>query len=99
MPERPSLCCGKWIRQDLWLETRVQTRSSRLELGRVENGRLKLRLTAPPADGKANEQARRCWLNLLGLVFHECVIHGQTHKDKRFLIQEPSRYPPEVFKI
>ena len=100
MPERPSLRCGKWIREDLWLETRVQTRSSRLELGRVENGRLKLRLTAPPTDGKANEQARKLLAKSFGVgISRVKLIHGQTHKDKRFLIQEPSRYPPEVFKI
>jgi len=96
---QPSLCCGKWARRDLWLKTRVQTRSSRLELGRVENGRLKLRLTAPPANGKANQQARKLLAKSFGVgISRVQLVTGQTHKNKKFLIQEPSRLPPEVFQ-
>ena len=97
---QPSLCCGKWVEKNLWLETRVQTRSSRLELGRVENGRLKLRLTAPPVDGKANQQARKLLAKSFGVgISRVKLVNGQAHKNKQFFIQEPSRLPAEVFEI
>ena len=97
---QPSLCCGRWVQQDLWLDTRVQIRSSRLELGRVENGRLKLRLTAPPADGKANQQARKLLAKSFGVGISQVkLINGQAHKNKLFFIRGPSRLPVEVIKI
>lgn len=98
--KQPSLYCGRWVDRDLWLETRVQPRSSRLELGKVENGRLKLRLTAPPTDGKANQQARELLANSFGVgISRVKLVKGQTHKNKLFFIKEPSRLPAEVFKI
>ena len=97
---RPSLCCGRWAQRDLCLDTRVQTRSSRLEIGRVENGRLRLRLTAPPADGKANQQARKLLAKSFGVgISGVQLLSGKAHKNKQFLIKAPSRLPPEVFKI
>ena len=96
----PSLCCGTWVRRDLWLETRVQTGGSRLALGRVENGRLRLRLTASPVDGKANQQARKLLAKSFGVgISRVKLITGQTHKNKKFVIEEPRRLPAEVFKI
>ena len=38
------------------LEVRVQPRASRAEISGVEGEVLKIRLTAPPADGEANKQ-------------------------------------------
>jgi len=97
---QPSLCCGKWVQRDLILDTRVQTRSSQLQLGQVKNGRLKLRLTAPPADGKANLQARKLLAKSFGVgISRVKLVNGQTHRNKQFLIQEPSRFPSEVFNI
>ena len=40
------------------IRTRVILRASRLAVEEGEDGRLILRLTAPPSDGQANEQAR-----------------------------------------
>jgi uncharacterized protein (TIGR00251 family) len=88
------------VDRDLWLETRVQPRSSRLGLGKVENGRLKLRLTAPPADGKANQQARELLAKSFGVGMSRVkLMKGQTHRNKQFFICEPSCLPAEVFKI
>ncbi len=94
---RPKLVCGRWTQDGLKLEVRVQTRCSVKKLDSVENGRLKLRLTAAPADGKANEQARR----LLADGFRTGVSKvelttGARHRNKTFLIRDPRRIPPEL---
>ncbi|HHQ14026.1 MAG TPA: DUF167 domain-containing protein [Chromatiales bacterium] len=95
--QRPQLACGRWTQDGLKLEVRVQTRCSVKKLGDVENGRLKLRLTAAPADGKANEQARR----LLADSFRTGISRieltaGARHRNKTFLIRDPGRIPPEL---
>jgi uncharacterized protein (TIGR00251 family) len=98
--DSPLLCCGRWQADGLSLNTRVSTRCRRLELGRVENGRLKLRLTAPPVDGKANQQARQLLAKAFGVgVSNVELLSGQSHKNKRFLIRSPSRFPAQVIKI
>jgi uncharacterized protein YggU (UPF0235/DUF167 family) len=61
---------------------------------------MKLRLTAPPADGEANRQARKLLAKSFGVgISRVKLVNGLTHKNKQFLIREPSRLPPEVFKI
>jgi uncharacterized protein (TIGR00251 family) len=44
-----------WDGQDLILDLHVQPRASRDEIVGVIGDRLKVRITAPPVDGKANQ--------------------------------------------
>jgi uncharacterized protein (TIGR00251 family) len=43
-----------WDGDNLILDVRVQTRSTEDKFTNVINNRIKLRITAPPVDGKAN---------------------------------------------
>ena len=62
---------------------RVQPRASRSEVAGEYNGALKLRLTAPPVDGKANEECRRLMAKLIGVSPSSVeIIAGQSSKDK-----------------
>lgn len=96
---KPTLRCGRWDATDILLETRVQPRASRAVLGEVENARLKIRLTAPPTDGKANEQARKLLAKAFGVgITRVQLIRGQTMRDKTFRIECPTRVPPALLE-
>ncbi len=44
----------RWDGEDLLLECHLQPKASRDEFAGLHGDRLKIRLTAPPVDGKAN---------------------------------------------
>ena len=51
----------------LAIHVRVQPRASRDEISGIQDGRIRLRLTAPPVDGAANEACRVFLAGLLGV--------------------------------
>ena len=93
------LTCGQCgVDGSLVIDIRVQARSSRLTVGTVENSRLKLRLTAPPVDGKANQQAIKLLAKSFGVApSHVKLIRGRTSRDKSFRITDATKIPPVVF--
>jgi len=94
---RPAIRCGYWEQDTLCLPVRVITRSARAQLGAVENGRLKLRLTAPPVDGKANQQARKLLARAFGVgVTRITLARGETARNKLFRIDQPVKLPAEL---
>ncbi len=94
----PHLTCGtRNADGSLNIDIRVQTRSGRLMLGSVKNGRLKLRLTAPPVDGKANQQAMKLLAKSFGAAPSRIkLIRGRTSRDKSFHITGATQIPPVV---
>ena len=90
------LACGKRDADgSLIVDIRVQARSSRLAIGHVENGRLRLRLTAPPVDGKANQQAVKLLAKSFGVAPSRVVLlRGRTSRNKSFRITGAARIPP-----
>ncbi len=65
-----------------------------MAIGIVENGRLKLRLTAPPVDGKANKQAIKLLAKLFGVAPSRIdLIRGRTSRDKSFRLAGVTRIP------
>ena len=94
---RPSLRCGYWDGSTLCVPVRVQTRARRLGLGQSLPDRLKLLLTAPPADGKANAQARALLAECFGVgISRVALAAGATSRDKLFRITDPARLPAEL---
>lgn len=62
---------------------RVQPRSSRNQVAGVMDGALKLRLTAPPVEGEANEACRTFLAELLGVPRSQVTIAaGHTGRNK-----------------
>ena len=73
----------------------VQPRASRDEITGIHGDRIKIRITAPPVDGKANEHLMR----FLAIEFkvskrQVILISGETGRDKRFKIEAPMVIPP-----
>lgn len=62
---------------------RVQPRASKSEIAGEHGGALKLRLTAPPVDNKANEECRRFLARMMNVSPSAVeIISGLASKDK-----------------
>jgi uncharacterized protein (TIGR00251 family) len=69
------------------LHVRVQPRSSRDEIAGIHDGRLKLRITAPPVDGAANAACQKLLAGVLGVSKSAIrLIAGQKAREKSFEI-------------
>jgi uncharacterized protein (TIGR00251 family) len=65
------------------LEVRVQPRARRDEIAGERDGRLLVRVTAPPVDGKANAAVRRLLASRLGIPLRRVtVVRGEAARDK-----------------
>jgi len=69
-------------------KVRVQPRASRTELAGEHADGLRLRLAAPPVDGKANEACRRFLAGLLEVPIGAVeIIGGESSRDKRIRVR------------
>lgn len=62
-------------------QVKVTPRSSRCEITGVQDGVLKLKITAPPVEGKANEECIRCLSEAIGVKRSQVTIIG-GHKSR-----------------
>ena len=83
-----------WDKDTLILTLRVQPRASRDEFVGVQGNRLKVRLAAAPADGRANERLVR----LLAREFRVArsaisLLQGDHAREKRLAVRAPKVLP------
>lgn len=65
------------------ISVRVQPRASKNEVRPQADGSFKVRLTAPPVDGAANEALIRFLADALGVAKSAVeIVSGQTSRDK-----------------
>ncbi len=84
----------RWDGEDLILDCHLQPKASRDEFAGLHGERLKIRLTAPPVDGKANAQL----LAFLAAAFsvsksQVSLESGQQSRQKRVRIRQPRQLP------
>ncbi len=88
---------SRWYRRDgddLILFLRIQPRAGKDAFGEVLDGCRKLRIKAPPVEGKANEYLVRFLAKKLGVARSAIRIEqGQTGRNKRIRIQGLSELP------
>lgn len=69
------------------LDVRVLPRSSRCEIAGVQDGALKIKITAPPVEGKANKECVRFISGLLKIKKTAVsIIAGEKSKNKTILV-------------
>ena len=94
---------SQWWRrdgEDLVLLLRIQPRASRDELAGVQGARLRVRITAPPVDGKANAHLQRWLAELFGVARQRVLIEsGLAGRDKRARILGPVEIPTALTKV
>ncbi len=84
----------RWDGEDLILDCHLQPKASSDEFAGLHGDRLKIRLTAPPVEGKANAHL----LAFLGKAFgvaksQVSLISGELNRQKRVRIQRPQKLP------
>ena len=85
----------RWSGDDLVLRLHIQTRSNRNELGEFHNDRLKIRLTAPPVDGKANQMLITFLARQFGVAKNSVRIDsGESNRLKTVVVHSPAKLPP-----
>lgn len=86
----------RWQGSDLIVTVRVQPRSSR-QLLEVMPDHLRVRLTAPPVDGKANAQLCEYLSATCGVAKSAVTLEsGAGSRNKVLRIQSPRQLPPGV---
>ena len=87
----------EWQDGNLVLRIRVQPRSSQEGFAEVVGEQIKLRINAPPVDGKANAQVLRFLAKLFKVPRSQLeILSGETGRDKRIRISKP-RHCPDQF--
>jgi uncharacterized protein (TIGR00251 family) len=79
---------------DLLLEVRVQPRASQTEFAGLMGDRLRVRLQAPPVDGKANASLVEFVADAFGVPRSAVVLEkGLTGRDKRLRVRGVKAMP------
>jgi uncharacterized protein (TIGR00251 family) len=89
----------QWQDDDLILCVYVQPKASKNEFCDVHGNAIKVRITAPPVDGKANQQL----IQFLSKSFKVSksqvhLLNGETSRQKRFRISSPKKLPEIIPK-
>ncbi len=75
----------------------VQPRASRDEFCGLHGENLKIRITAPPTDGKANQHLRKYLAKLFRVpVSQVTLLRGASSRNKQFSIENPRQLPAEI---
>ena len=86
--------CFQWQGQDLLLHCRLQPKASKDEFAQVLGDQLKIRITAPPVDGKANKHLIKFLAKQFKVTQDKvCIISGENSRQKRIKIVGPQRLP------
>lgn len=86
-----------WEGPDLLLAVHLQPRARQDEIVGPHGTRLKIRITAPPVEGKANAHLLRYLAITCGVATAAVeLLAGSTGRDKRLRIRAPRRLPPPL---
>ncbi len=84
----------RWEGDSLFLAIRVQPRASRDEIVGPHGDSLKVRITAPPVDGRANAHLIKYLAKAFGVPrARVTLLAGESGRDKRLRIDAPGRLP------
>ena len=87
----------QWDGEDLILAVHIQPKASRDALDGTYGERLKIRISAPPVDGKANEHLIRFLAGLFDVPRRQVrLLSGESSRAKRIRIQQPRALPAEI---
>ncbi|MCY1415490.1 hypothetical protein D9M71_309740 [compost metagenome] len=84
----------RWDGEDLILDCHLQPKASSDEFAGRHGDRLKIRLTAPPVEGKANAHLIAFLAKAFGTSKSQVgLISGELNRQKRVRIKQPSKLP------
>lgn len=84
----------EWQGDYLLIRLKVQPKASKDEFCEVLGSSLKVRITAPPIDGKANQHLIKFLASQFKVSKSQVqIISGETSREKRFRITNPKQIP------
>lgn len=86
----------------LTLNLHVQPKASKDEWAGLHGERLKLRIKAPPIDGRANQHLLKFIAGEFGVSKSSCIlVSGESGREKRVAITAPRKLPdlPESLRF
>jgi len=87
----------KWKDKKLYLYCHLQPRATRDEITGLHGNRLKIRITAPPADGRANAHLIKFLAKQFGVAKSQVAIEsGAISRQKTVMISDPVRLPKQA---
>ncbi len=91
----------KWEGENLHLFIKVQPKASKDEFSEVLADpiceRIKIRITAPPVDGKANKHLLKYLSKVFKVAKTNIVIkNGETGRAKHLIIKNPKQLPEQI---
>ncbi len=87
----------RWEEGDLIVNLRVQPRARLDAFVEPIADQYRVKITAPPVDGKANAHLKRFLATTFGVPARQVeLISGTQSRHKRFLIRSPLKLPPII---
>ena len=87
----------RWEGDDLILSIHTQPRASKDELVGPHGDSLKVRITAPPLEGRANAHLVQFLAKVFGVPKSQVsFLSGETGRAKRLRIHAPKKLPPGI---
>jgi uncharacterized protein (TIGR00251 family) len=87
----------QWDSSDLLLALHVQPGAKTDRIDGLHGGRLKIRISAPPADGKANAHLIDFLAGLFEVPARQVtLLSGQSSRSKRVRIARPGKLLPGI---
>jgi len=87
----------RWQNDDLLLTVKVQPKASKDEIIGEQDGALKIRITAPPVDGKANKHLIAYLAGIFNVAKSQIqLLAGSSGRNKRLLIHSPRQLPDQI---
>ena len=84
----------RWDGEDLILDCHLQPKASKDEFAGRHGERLKIRITAPPVEGKANAHLLAFLGKAFGVARSQVTLEsGELNRQKRVRIRAPRRLP------
>lgn len=86
-----------WQGEDLILHCHLQPKAASDEIVGVHGDRLKIRITAPPVDGKANEHIIKWFSKLFKVPRGDIeILQGELGRQKTLRIRAPKTLPEHI---
>ena len=84
----------RWQGENLLLSCHLQPKASKDEFCGLHGDSLKIRITAPPVDGKANAHLTKFLAKQFGVAKGAVtIVSGELGRQKRISIASPGRLP------
>lgn len=91
----------KWSGDELHLFVRIQPKASKDEFAEILQdsilSRIKIRITAPPVEGKANKHLIKFLAKIFKIPKSNITIKsGETGRNKNLIIHNPKQLPSQI---